>query len=90
MDRQDPGSITVLQSYRLKQLLGENTLTEDLSFAEAERLLRLHDPNAAWRLMPPTPSQRKFLQLRNLRRDWLTRGAASKLIGEIKEREKGA
>ena len=90
MDRQDRGSIGELQSYRLKQMLGQDAPIDDLSFEEAERLIRLNDPNAPWRLRPPTPSQQKFLRVRNLWRDGLTRGEASKLIGEIKDREKGA
>jgi hypothetical protein len=33
----------------LRQLLGEHTPTDHLSWAAAERLLKLHDPGAAWR-----------------------------------------
>jgi hypothetical protein len=87
-DPLEPGSISVLQSYRLKQLLGQNTPTEHLTFAEAERLIRLHDPNAAWRLGLATPSQQRFMRRYGLWRDGLTRGAASALIGEIKGRER--
>jgi hypothetical protein len=90
MDRQDRGSIGEIQSYRLNQMLGQDAPIDDLSFAEAKRLIRLHDPNAPWRLMRPTPSQRTFLWHRGRWREGLTRGEASRLIGEIKEREKGA
>ena len=53
MDRQEPGSISDLQSLRLKQLLGQDTPTDHLSEAEAERMLTLRDPDAAWRRLPP-------------------------------------
>jgi hypothetical protein len=86
MDRLDPGSITVLQAFRLQQLLGQDTPTDHLSFAEAEGWIKLHDPSAAWRQKPPTPSQKTFLLHRGLWRQGLTRGEASALIGEVKDR----
>ena len=82
MDRQDPGSITELQIVRLKQLLGQDTPTDHLSLVEAERLIKLHDPKAAWRIEPATPRQWAFLKHRGLWRQGLSRGEASALIEE--------
>ena len=87
MDRQAPGSITDLQTFRLKQLLGQDTPTDHLSLVEAERLLKLHDPKAAWRTEPATPRQWAFLKHRGLWRQGLSRGEASALIGEALRKE---
>jgi hypothetical protein len=87
MDRSAPGSITHLQSFRLRQLLGENTPTDHLSWAAAERLIQLHDPDAAWRKEPATQRQETFLKHRGLWRQGLSKGEASALIREALRKE---
>jgi hypothetical protein len=88
MDRQDPGSITELQTVRLKQMLGQETPTDHLSFAEAERLLKFHDPDASWRTEPASSRQWAFLKHRGLWREGMSRGEASALIGEALRKER--
>ena len=82
MDRSAPGSITHLQAYRVRELLGENTPTDHLSWGAADRLIKLHDPDAAWRKEPATQRQETFLKNRGLWRQGLSRGEASALIEE--------
>jgi hypothetical protein len=82
MDRSAPRSITHLQAYRLRELLGENTPTDHLSWGAADRLIKLHDPDAAWRKEPATLRQETFLKRRGLWRQGLSKGEASALIGE--------
>ena len=84
----EPGTVHWQQSEALKRLLGENTPTGHLSRYEAAGLIRLHDPDAAWRSKPPTPAQETFLRRHHLWREGLTRGEASALIGEVKKRDR--
>jgi hypothetical protein len=83
----EPGSVYWRQSEALKRLLGEDTPTGHLSRYEAAGLIRLHDPNAAWRSKPPTAPQEKVLPRHNLWREGLTRGEAAELIADVKRRK---
>jgi hypothetical protein len=81
-DPLEPGSIHWRQSEALKRLLGEDTPTGHLSWYEAAGLIKLHDPDAAWRREPASPRQEAFLKERGLWRQALSKGEASALIGE--------
>jgi hypothetical protein len=86
-DYMERGSLTWRQAEALRQLLPEGTPIEHLSRWKAAGLIKLHAPNAAWRREPPTPWQERFLRLRGLWRDGLTRGEASDLIAAALEKE---
>lgn len=74
------------QKDELRKLL-PNACLEGLTYREAARLIKLHNPNAVWRNKQPTEYQQKFLVRYRFWRPELTRGEAADLIGELKAKD---
>jgi hypothetical protein len=81
----EPGSLTWRQALALRRLLPEGTRTDHWTRQAAATFIQLHDPDAPWRQEPASDRQKRFLQLRGLWREGLTKGEASNLIREVKE-----
>jgi hypothetical protein len=84
----EPESITLRQAEALRRLLPEGSNVSHLSRYEAAGLIKLLDPDARWRLLPPSERQKAFLTKYDLWQDGLTRGEAADLIDQALERER--
>ncbi len=87
-DYLEPGSITWQQDVQLRRWLPKGTELGRLSRYEAAGLIKLLDPNAAWRREPASSFQRDFLTVRRRWKEGMTKGEASAVISEVKEAEK--
>ena len=89
-DYLESGSLTWRQADTLRRLLPEGTPIDRLSRYDAARLIKLHDPLAAWRREPPTPRQEEFLRCYGLWQEGLTKGTASGLIAKAIDKNKNS